>query len=266
MATEFDLLTAVSPRGDGRYHIDVPDGWQQGRGAFGGLVLAYLVRAGEATIGDDQRLLRSLTAEIVGPVLPGAAEVEVEILRAGSGVTTAAARLVQNGEVQAHAVLACGRPRAAYELAPVLAPPPLPPWRELPVAPMGGPPAPTFTQHVEFRLDGPLPFSASKEVEVRGWVRFRAPGRDRGSPYLVAVADSFWPSILVASAVPRPMATLAFSFQRIDGNLGLDADAPLYYRGRVLAARDGYAMEQRELWGEDGRLVALNHQTFAIIA
>jgi acyl-CoA thioesterase len=61
------------------------------------------------------------------------------------------------------------------------------------------------------------------------------------------------------------MATLGFTFQRIAGLDGLDPDAPLFYRGRVLAAQDGFAMEQRELWGEDGRLVALNQQTLVVI-
>jgi acyl-CoA thioesterase len=261
---DFDALTTGTPLGDGRFAIDVPDGWQQGRGAFGGLVLAFLVRAGEAVIAEPTRVVRSLTAEIVGPVLPGAAELRVEILRAGSGVTTAAVRLLQGGEVQAHAVLACGAPRGTYDQSPVLAPPPMPPWRELPVIPLG-PPAPTFIQHVELRLQGPTPFSGSSEVEARGWVRLREPGADRGTPYLVALADTFWPSILVAVRTPRPMATLGFTFQRIDGNDGLDPDAPLFYRGRVLAARDGFAMEQRELWGEDGRLVALNQQTLVVI-
>jgi acyl-CoA thioesterase len=262
---DFDALTTGTATGDGHFTLDVPDGWQQGRGAFGGLVLAAMVRAGEAVIADPTRILRSLTAEIVGPVLPGAAELRVEILRAGSGVTTAAVRLVQGGEVQAHAVLACGAPRGTFELAPVLAPPPMPPWREMTIAPMSGPPAPTFAQHVEFRPGGPPPFSASPEVEVRGWVRLRAPGADRGSPYLVALADSYWPSVLVALRTPRPMATLGFTFQRVAGIDGLDPDAPLFYRGRVLAAQDGFAAEQRELWGEDGRLVALNHQTLVVI-
>jgi len=42
----FDALTTAAPAGDGRFLWDVPDGWQQGRGAFGGIVLAALTRAG----------------------------------------------------------------------------------------------------------------------------------------------------------------------------------------------------------------------------
>ena len=46
---------------------------------------------------------------------------------------------------------------------------------------------------------------------------------------------------------------------------GLDPEAPLFYRGRMLGGRDGYAVEARELWGEDRRLVALNQQIFAVM-
>ena len=46
---------------------------------------------------------------------------------------------------------------------------------------------------------------------------------------------------------------------------GLDPMAPLLYRATAPVCADGYCLETRELWGEDGRLVATNQQTFAII-
>ena len=64
----------------------------------------------------------------------------------------------------------------------------------------------------------------------------------------------------------RPIGTIAYTLDIVDGAAGLDPDAPLLYRGTVAVAGDGYFLETRELWGEDGRLVALNHQTFAVIA
>jgi hypothetical protein len=46
---------------------------------------------------------------------------------------------------------------------------------------------------------------------------------------------------------------------------GLDPEAPFSFRSRAVAEAEGYTVEMRELWGEDGRLVALNQQTIAII-
>jgi len=263
---DFDTLVTPTARGGGAYSIDVPDGWQQGRGAYGGLVLAMLTRAAEATAADPSRALRSLTAQIVGPVQPGPTEIATEVLRAGSGVTAVAARLVQAGAVQAHAVATLGKPRATYEAAPVLAAPEMPAWRERSPAPASMPFAPTFIRHMEIWPTGPLPFSGAGSVqETAGWGRLRRPGRARDAAFTVAMIDSYWPGFLAAASGPRPAATLTFSLETMSDLVGLDPDAPLFYRARVLGGRDGYAVEARELWGEDGRLIALNQQIFVVM-
>lgn len=258
--SDFDRLITPAPAGDGRFTIDVPDGWQQGRGAFGGLVLAILTRASELVVADAARPLRSLTAEIVGPVLPGATELRVEVLRAGTGVTTVASRLVQGGEVQAHAVGAFGKARPTFTAAPALPPPDLTrSWRDVTPIPIGPPLSPVFAQHVEFRY-------LSQDARIDGWVRLRAPGRARDAAYTVALADCWWPAMLdPVKAPPRPVATLTFAFERVASLDGLDPEAPLRYRASILAGGDGYAIEQRELWGEDGRLIALNQQTVVVM-
>jgi len=257
----FDALTTAAPAGDGRFLWDVPDGWQQGRGAFGGIVLAALTRAAETVVADPARPLRSLTAEIVGPVQPGRAELVVEVLRAGTGVTTVAVRLIQDG-VQAHAVGAFGKTRPTFTAAPSLAPPDLSrSWRDLVPMPVGPPLGPVFSQQVEFRYLG-----AGADTSVDGWVRLRAPGAARDAAYTVALADCWWPALLSPGAgPPRAVATLTFALERLASLDGLDPEAPLRYRATVLAGGDGYAVEQRELWGEDGRLVALNQQTIVIM-
>lgn len=64
---------------------------------------------------------------------------------------------------------------------------------------------------------------------------------------------------------PRPMATIAFTLDIAGGLDGLDPDAPVLYRAAAPVCTDGYVLETRELWGSDGRLVAINQQTFVII-
>jgi hypothetical protein len=61
------------------------------------------------------------------------------------------------------------------------------------------------------------------------------------------------------------MATIGFTLDIVAGVDGLDPLAPMAYRAHVPVCHDGYFVENRELWGVDGRLVALNQQTFAII-
>jgi acyl-CoA thioesterase len=260
---DFDRLIAPVASGPGRFAIDVPDGWQQGRGAFGGLVLAMLVRAAETAV-EPGRVLRALNAEIVGPAQPGPSEISIEVLRAGTGVSTISARLVQAGEIQAHAVASFGKNRGTFRAPPVLAPPVAPPWRAIEPASIG-PGAAVFAQHVEMRIVEGIPFTRPPLAPTVGWVRLRRPGPTRDGALVVAMMDCWYPALLVSLAAPRPIATLTFAFERISDLAGLDPDAPLLYRGTNLAGEEGYAIEQRELWGEDGRLVALNQQTIVVI-
>ncbi len=251
-----DELVAVPALVDGRARVDIPDTWQQGRGLFGGLVTGFLIRGLEQVAPD--RPLRSLTSEICGPVQPGDAELVVEVLRAGNAVTTAAVRLVQHGEVQAHGVGVLGKDRVPGTRA-VIAPPSIRPRRDVaPFEPAAF--APVFARHLEFRLTGPLPFAGGSEPRVEGWMRWKQPGVRRDAAYLAACIDSFWPSIFSTEPAPRPMATIAFTFQP----LGIPGDV-VYYRGTLAAQEAGYCVELRELWSEDGRLLALNQQTIAII-
>jgi acyl-CoA thioesterase len=277
------LSDASTPRPDGdTFRLDVPPGWRQGRGAFGGLSIAAAVRAIEARVADPRRKVRSVTAELTAPVEAGPAELAVEVLRGGSSVTVARAALRQAGETRAHAVavLAAARPAARGIAWRELEPPRAPPWREVPPAPVAEPTAPEptapeptapdlsaheFARHFEYRIVEGLP-TAGGAARCVGWIRPRAPGPLRDAGHVAALADAWYPAFLVRAGAMRPIATIAYTLDLLADLDGLDPEAPLLYRGTVPVCGDGYFLETRELWGEDGRLVAINQQTFAIIA
>jgi hypothetical protein len=265
MADDFHTLT--TPRrleGGHEFVLTVPDGWQQGRGAFGGFVLASLVHAIESVAADRSRSLRSLTATLCGPVVVGDARILVEALRIGSGTATYAARVVQHGEVQTHGVAILGKPREVEGRWVDLEEGTRPDWRGVePVPPMEGL-APTFASHFEFRNVGPVPYTEHPAARALGWIRARSPGV-RDDAYLVAGAGVYWPSSLARFATIRPIATVSFSFTRVEPLDGLDADAPFFHEGHTISARDGYTVERRTLRGEDGRLLAVNEQTIVLI-
>lgn len=261
----FDTLVSTTRTAPGRHRWEVTDGWQQGRGAFGGLVVGALVRALEAEAGSPERPLRSLTAELCGPTLPGEAELSVEVLRSGTGVTTAACKLVQLGEVQAHAVAAFGKARPVVKDARWLSPPPLSDWRGLEPLPVEPPLGPVFAKWFSFRTDGPLPLSGQEPPETHGWIFPKSPGVLRDNALVAACTDAWWPALYTTLDGPRPMATLAFTLQLLGTLEGLPPDAPLFFRSRAPVLQDGYCVEFREVWGSDGRLLALNQQTIAVL-
>lgn len=246
--------------------MQVQDGWQQGRGAFGGLVLGALARAMGAVQPDPERRLRSLSGEIAGPVQPGAAAIEVATIRRGSGLSFLEARLLQEGAVLARASGLFGETRGYTRSWS--APPPaeaLRPFQERPVAPIGPPLAPIFTPHFEFRPTGPLPFSGGSEPVAEGWIRPRAPLEVWGDLEVIATLDAWWPTLFSTETAPRPIATVAFTCELLRDPATLPADQPLLHRARSDAGGEGFFVEFRELWSSDGALVALNQQTFAVI-
>jgi len=267
---EMTTLTTVSTptRAGDHFTLDVPAGWRQGRGAYGGFTIAALIRAIEQQVGDPARTTRSVTAELPAPVETGPADITVEILRSGSKLSAARAAIAQGGAVRGHAVaiLAASRPGEGPVGWRDLAPPEAPSWRSLPVATMPPDMSPEFTQHLEYRIALGLPIANGAPARTVGWVRPRERCELRDAGYVASMIDAFYPSAFTKFPPTRPCATIAFTLDLITDLEGLDPDAPLLYRGTSPVCSDGYFLETRELWGEDGRLIAINHQTFAVIA
>ncbi len=310
--TTDDLTLASTPErvSPGKYTLRVPDGWQQGRGAFGGLVLSALARAIEMAEPEPDRKHRSFNGEIAGPVLPGEALIEVTELRRGTGLSVWNATLTQQGQplVRASSILARARsvgtaspsggrsvgtaspsgdrsvgtaspsgdrsvgtasPSGGLASSPAtlhMPAPSIPPASGVPIIPIENAPfVPVFSRHLEFRVVGPLPFSGAKEPVAEGWVRTKRSPPTLGAPELVALADAWWPAALATAPTPRPVGTVMFGLQLFLPEAPLDPTQPLFHRGRVLVEHEGYMAEMRELWTEDGRLLALNQQTIAWI-
>lgn len=267
--SSLDDLSTPRRDGDGRYSIMFEDGWQQGRGAFGGLSLAIVVRAMKDLVADPSRPLRSLSAALLAPPMVGDSTIECSVLRAGAGLTALTARMSQSDALLVHATGVFAKDRAvdfvgydAHER------PAIGDFRAVDVAPVGPPLAPTFTQHFEFRPVSGVPFVGERgggPIVCEGWVRPKTPSALRDEAYLVALADSWWPCLLVRETKPRTAVTVSFTLDVVGGFDGLDPEAPLYFRSRSDFGRGGFSLETRELFGHDGRLLAINYQTFAVL-
>jgi acyl-CoA thioesterase len=264
MPSPFELASAVTRVDTDRFRATIPDGWAQGRGAFGGLVLATMLRAIEASEADRTRVVRTLIGDLAGPVLAGDAEVRVVVARRGSNQTNVRAELAQGGEVLAHAsaVLSTPRPRGIDARPRAAAHPGV---NEVPAVPMGPPRTPVFTQHYEYRPVGGGPFGVRAEPTASGWVREIVAPDTVDAPALIALLDAWWPAFFSTTPAFRPVATVSFTAEILCDPRALDPRAPLFYAARTVAEHEGFQLEARELYDARGEIVAMNQQTFAVI-
>ncbi len=262
----FDDATALQSDA-GPFGWNVPDGWQQGRGSWGGLPIGAMVRAVELTQADPTRPVRAVTAHLAAPALVGPHRISVAPVRIGSAVSTWEARLLaHDGDVVATAVVVTGAPRRPAQGRDESAWSPLtmpdaPPADAVPVAETP-PPFPPFTRHVEFRVLRGLPLQGGT-AETLGWVGYRTDVPWTAAS-TVALVDAWYSVTLVALAELGPIATITFAATLLVDPATLPPGARLLHHGLVGAARDGYASEQRRLWAPDGRLVVDNLQTIAV--
>jgi hypothetical protein len=265
MAEPFDKVITLERVSEDEHRLVLPDGWQQGRGAFGGLVLGVLMEAMGAREPDATRLARTFSGDICGPALPVASRVVSRVLRRGNNQTNVSATLEQGGAVVAHAscVLAASR-RVAPLRALALDPPARVAYEAAKVMEMGPPAGPIFALNYEYRPTGAPPFVEGPEALVQGWLKERAPLSRVTAAAMIARLDAYWPAIYSVEKGRRPVATVSFLAELLRDPATLDPTQPLFYRSRAVAEAGGYFVEMRELWDEEGP-VALNQQSFAML-
>ena len=265
----FTAAVASTSVGDGVHAWDVPDGWQQGRGAWGGLVVGAMVHAAIATEPDADRLVRTVSAHLFGPTVAGPAHITVVPSRIGSAMSTWSVEVVDaSGEATASAVVLTGRERApelrghdaGWGLARC---PQLPDWTTVPVAPVRPPIGPVFSPQIEYRVVEGLPYTQA-EPRTAGWVRFADQGAWTADQ-LLGIVDAWWPCAMPALPGPHPMATVSFSAHLLLDPSTIEPGSPLIAEAQMSGAYEGFTSETRRLWTPDGRLAVENHQSIVII-
>lgn len=245
---------------------EVAEGWGQGRATYGGLVAAMLLARAEALVGAPERRLRTANVVFVGPVAPGPARCDAEVLRAGSSATTVSGRIVQDGEVRATLIATFGVARETSVTVRAQAPAPqIPSPADVEPVPYVAGVMPEFFQHVELRFaTGSPPFTGADEAAFGGWMRFRQPPARFGDRELVALADAWPPGVAPLFHGPAPMSTLSWTFDLLgDPPATADPSAHWQYDVRTIAAAGGYGQTTARIWDAQGALRALSRQTIA---
>ena len=227
MPTRFATDTAVTPLGSGRYAARIDPGWWIERGPNGGYVAALILRAVTAEVADPERRLRSFTVHYLAPPVEGPVEVLVTVERQGRSLTSASARLVQDGRLLAIAVGAFSISRPSIEFCDLVMPEVDAARGHRADADRRGARGPVMRQRYEQRWAiGPLPFSGGGEaVSPAGGSAWPRPSSATASPagavdphLLVAMADAWMPPIFGRLAEPAAVPTIDLTVHLRDPN------------------------------------------------
>jgi hypothetical protein len=250
----------------------VPAGWEQGRGAWGGLVVAGLARATATHVSDPDRRLRAVSCQLLAPLPDGDATVHTEVLRTGTATSGVRADVRDAaGRLCATLTAVWGADRAPsveppYQQWAEVTVPDVTPWRDVPVVAIEPPLGPAFGSHLVFRPITGYPTSGS--AHIHGWIGLPDIPDDWSwdGASLLGMVDAWWPSALSRMNEMRPMATVSFAAHLLCDPTTVASDEPLLHEGVLVGAQTGFSSEIRRLWSADGRLVVDSMQLVAIIA
>lgn len=267
----YEAAASITPISDDTATWSTPDGWQQGRGAWGGLVIAAALSAATASLNDPARPLRQVMCSIMAPVTVGLQTLKTQILRAGSALTVVKTEITDaDGQTCAVAVATFGADRAPDATPPYqkwgeVSCPDVPPFDEVAELPNIPELMPTFFQHIEFRPVAGWPTSGAQST--KGWLapRHGVGTNNATAPLLFGLVDAWWPCALSIMPTMRPVATVSFSAQILVDPNSVDPQQPFIHESFATGAAMGYSSEVRRLWSADRRLIIDNMQTIAII-
>jgi acyl-CoA thioesterase len=259
----FSTDTAVSALGSGRYAARIDRRWWIERGPNGGYLAAIVLRAIMAAVDDPERRPRTLTLHYLRPPAEGPCEVAVTIERAGRGMSTVSARLVQDDRCCIAALAALGVDRPGPEVHDHPAPAVDPPDAVQP--PPRSPDAPDipFRHRFDQRPTiGGLPFMAGAVAETGGWIR--TADEDPVDDVLLAALTDAWPPAVFARLEERvgvPTIELTIHFR------GAPPQGATWclVRFRTQEVVSGYLEEAGEIWSTDGRLLAESRQLAVVL-
>lgn len=274
MSAAWSWQGAPAPAGRAAFEGELTEDWYQGRGVFGGVQAALLLRAMEALIEQQSpgRPPRTLTVRCLAPATAGRARVEAQVDRAGGRVTHLSATLRRapteggadpEGDLIATATATFALPRESALTHPAEPAPPAPPPEEVREVPVDMPLMPRFTRHLSFRFClGSPPYARAVTPELGGWFDLRAP-TPLDFPTLAALLDAWPPAHFASLRSPMTAASVEFSYHFLVSDL-LVVERPFLFLGRSLSVVDGYSEERGWLWDRGGRAVAVARQLVAL--
>jgi acyl-CoA thioesterase len=253
----FDRDSQVIPVGNHRWTVEVSPAWDIGGGPNGGYVMALCLAALAEELPHPHPL--TATSHYLRPLTSGLpAEIRVESIRHGGGVSTGMAAVHQGGRERVRTLatftdLRSQRGETIQRLYPPEWPGPDGCLRRGPdvAAPF------RFVEQFDLRIVPDLAHSSA--TEIGGWIRF-ADGRDADLLSMPLFADGFPPTVASLGVLGWvPTIELTVHFRAIPEPGWLQAS----FETKVI--RDGLFEEDGTLWDLSGLVVAQSRQLAKIL-
>lgn len=248
---------------DEGYRGVIPDGWRQGRTAYGGLTAGLSLIAAQKQF-PDLPPFRSATINFIGPVT-GNPVFTSRKLRQGRNVTSVETQGTVDGQSVSNATFIFAAERASAISIDYPAPDaPLPAECE-PFTPPGAEGfVPAFFNRFDTRLiEGARPMSGAKEGYIRTWSRHHDAASREGIASLLTLGDVLPPSAAPLFKELGPVSSVNWIFTVLSDSPKTE-DGWWHVETKLTAAMGGYSTQVMRIWNMDGQLVAEGMQCVAI--
>jgi len=249
-----DVIAALQPV-EGGWRGEVPDGWLQGRTAYGGLSAALALHAAMAS-DVDLPPLRSALVAFIGP-LSGSVTVRARRLRRGRNAAFVEADVESDAGLGLRATFVFMSRVAStldHQAQSVAAPPAPGPDDKV----MRGHPAVAFSQNFEL-----ADVEAAGPAEWLRWVRLKARAGLHPMVELMAVADCLPPVALKLLGRPAPVSSMTWQLNLL-GDALVTQDGWWLLQATSDYARDGTSSQRMGIRAADGTPVAEQMQSVAV--
>lgn len=251
-----EVVAALEPI-EGGWRGHVPDGWLQGRTAYGGLSAALALHAALAS-DIDLPPLRSALVAFVGP-LSGEVSIRARRLRRGRNAAFVEADVESAAGLGLRATFVFMRAvESAVDHHTGRAPPTAPPGADDRV--LHGHPAIAFSQNFEL-----VERAGPDAAEWLRWVRLKDRAGLHPMVELMAVADCLPPVALRLLGRPAPVSSMTWQLNLL-GDAPATDDGWWLLRAASDYARAGNSSQQMGIWAADGTPVADQMQSVAVFA
>lgn len=244
--------------------LTIDSGWAQGTTTFGGLSAALLLQHLQGKFAIDNQL-RSFSVNFCGALqTEKPASLDASVLRQGKSIGHYQAVATQDDSTVTviNACFAKARSSNIEVIEPSITPPTAGEGKRIPYV-KGI--SPEFTRHIEFAyVSGGMPFTNSKDNHVHGWMRFNEGQGVLTDPHLVALIDSWPPTVMQKIKGFAPCATVTWNLELITPLTELEqpiaADDWLWYEAEIRHAEDGYGHTEARIYTKEGMPLALSRQ------